>query len=248
MLVDMAVGGESLEGLRGSESERTEFQDQFKNYIEKDLAASDSSRTSIAQEGTIDWRSLFETFVEVCLVHMIGKRTWREKKFCMHISSLFTPADEALAVVLMENNAEDWRTVAKDSDRKNVSRQNRKRKYTHQKVKAGELDSGKGWAWVGIKRYNKILKKVKDLRKVKETAEMHSSVAWEKELFAKYFLQKYPDTAGGSETSLTSDGMSTVSRSVDSMFQTVEDRREYEGGALDCFESDEEEVIVPVEV
>jgi hypothetical protein len=52
--------------------------------------------------------SLFCTFVEVCLVHMIPRSEWNDQRTCRKISDMFSEADEALTMLLLENNSEDW--------------------------------------------------------------------------------------------------------------------------------------------
>ena len=172
--------------------------------------------------------SAFETFVEVCLVHMIARKVWKRDKQSTLISQRFTIADEALAMVLLENNATEWKELASipPGARQQRGTSNKKRKYTHQKSADGK-ETSKGWVREGILRYNVLAGIVeKGRRKVVGQAsggeehhhQIHISVEWEERLLVKYATQ---GRNGGDQTADDStgdgilSGVSTVSHSVE---------------------------------
>ncbi len=72
------------------------------------------------------------------------------------IKDLLTLSDESLALIILENNYEEWIDKAKG---KAIDKANRKTKYTH----GGQRNNGtrKGWSLEGRKRFNMIFKQVK---------------------------------------------------------------------------------------
>ena len=133
--------------------------------------------------------SLFGTFVEVCLVHMIPRNMWKANRLRYAISEIFSVADEGLALVLLENNAEEWKTVAESG--RNVKMNERKRKYTHQKSADGK-ETCKGWVREGILRFNSFCALVLKGREMGKEGEEdlgkqnHESVKWEERLLARF--------------------------------------------------------------
>ena len=51
---------------------------------------------------------LLHTFVSYCLIHFTTSINWRYKACSTVISDIFTESDEALCILLIENNAEDY--------------------------------------------------------------------------------------------------------------------------------------------
>ena len=49
----------------------------------------------------------FTTFVNYCLIHLTSSITWRYQAYNTNISQLFTESDEALCILIIENNCED---------------------------------------------------------------------------------------------------------------------------------------------
>ena len=58
--------------------------------------------------GNID---LFRTFINYCLVHFSTSMNWKYKAYNTLISDIFTESDEALCILLLENNAEDYTKI-----------------------------------------------------------------------------------------------------------------------------------------
>ena len=51
---------------------------------------------------------MFQTFVSYCLIHFTTSINWRYKACNTCISEIFTDSDEALCILLIENNADDY--------------------------------------------------------------------------------------------------------------------------------------------
>ena len=51
---------------------------------------------------------LLQTFVSYCLIHFTTSLYWRYNACNVVISEIFTASDEALCILLIENNAEDY--------------------------------------------------------------------------------------------------------------------------------------------
>ena len=51
---------------------------------------------------------LLHTFVSYCLIHFTTSINWRYNACSVVISEIFTDSDEALCILLIENNAEDY--------------------------------------------------------------------------------------------------------------------------------------------
>ena len=104
------------------------------NPEKKRLARERFCRLRKGEEGTED---NFETFVNLCLLPLTSVSEWRNVAFCRTISKSFTISDEAFAMLILENNIDDFdqlvtdlfeplppgqseRTVASLPDRKNT--------------------------------------------------------------------------------------------------------------------------------
>ena len=55
-----------------------------------------------------DNMSLFKTFVNLCLIHFTTSISWRYKACDSVISDIFTVTDEALCILFLKNNADDY--------------------------------------------------------------------------------------------------------------------------------------------
>ena len=51
---------------------------------------------------------LLQTFVSYCLIHFTTSLFWHYNAYNIVISEIFTESDEALCILLIENNAEDY--------------------------------------------------------------------------------------------------------------------------------------------
>ena len=94
----------------------------------------------------------FITCVNLCLVHFTTSQTWRYKFYNTYISNIFTATDEALEILLIENNVDDYQRII--SMKRKLTRKESKLKYT----KADKLnDKFRGWYKKGITRYNELV-------------------------------------------------------------------------------------------
>ena len=161
----------------------------------------------------------FRHFVEMCLVHMVTKSCWAQFKKTRKVSEIFTDADEALAILLVENNAEEWLLESEDPERyKNQSKDRKKRrKFTHKSSNDTLGDGGtgnnegtstsrrrnegkvKGWVQAGVDRYNFLLDITEEKRKENqqqnntegggEHMPSNASLAWERAL-RRYYVSR----------------------------------------------------------
>jgi hypothetical protein len=89
---------------------------------------------------------LFEVFVGFCLIHLLACLNWRWQSYSDAVSNIFTSSDEALAMLLLENNEADL--LSTFNNKAKVSRKQSKPKYT----KIGQSSNVKfqGWSRKGI--------------------------------------------------------------------------------------------------
>ena len=98
----------------------------------------------------------FKMIVSVSFPPMVSSKHWKRNKGELEVSNLLTVSDESLALIVLENNYEEWVERAMG---KAVDKQNRKTKYTH----GGQRKDGtrKGWSLEGRKRFNTIFTNIK---------------------------------------------------------------------------------------
>lgn len=84
----------------------------------------------------------FKAFVHYFLQHTISKSNWLSGRSVMKVSDLFTPVDEAFAILLMINHWKEWEHLAEGHT---VDRQNKLTMYTHcyKEKDEGEVILGK---------------------------------------------------------------------------------------------------------
>ena len=71
-----------------------------------DIAVAGDALQNLRQEpGNFE---IFETLVSFCLIHFTTSFNWRYNAYSVQISDIFTPSDEALCILLLENNAADY--------------------------------------------------------------------------------------------------------------------------------------------
>ena len=98
----------------------------------------------------------FHAFVILCLRHTLGVMSWKLKHRRMLLSDVFSISDEALALVIFENNALVWRNKA----------------YGQPDVTARYMQTAKDgnirkvWSDEGMKRFNELFGHVKQFRLV----------------------------------------------------------------------------------
>ena len=89
---------------------------------------------------------IFRTFVSNCLIHFTTSINWRYKACNSCISDIFTESDEALCILLIENNAVDYAKMYREGKR--IGRKEARPRYT--KVECVDKKF-KGWDRRGIK-------------------------------------------------------------------------------------------------
>ena len=87
---------------------------------------------------------------------MVSAKHWKMNRGKLEISGLMTVADEALALVVLENNYKEWIEKAKGNK---IDNKNRLTKYTNRGLRHN--GTRKGWSLSGLKRFNTIFKAIK---------------------------------------------------------------------------------------
>ena len=128
---------------------------------------------SLEDEGLLKMRTnmdnldLFQSFINYCLIHFTTSINWRYKACNTIVSDIFTETDEALCILLLENNAGDYKRAFDEQRR--INRKEAKPRYT--KVHSVNKKF-QGWDKKGIKRFNVIVKAVKECRELEVSKEM----------------------------------------------------------------------------
>ena len=118
-----------------------------------DIAVAGDALQNLRQEpGNFE---IFETLVSFCLIHFTTSFNWRYNAYSVVIYELFTPPDEALCILLLENNAADY--VKMHDEQRKINRKESKPKWT--KVESSDKKF-KGWDRRGIRRFNVIVKAI----------------------------------------------------------------------------------------
>jgi hypothetical protein len=105
------------------------------------LAIGDGDDDQYKNLRTHDDPKLFEVFVDFCLIHLLLSLNWRCQSYSDTVSNIFTSSDEALAMLLLENNAVDL--LLTFNNKAKVSRKESKPKYT----KIGQSSKVKFQGW-----------------------------------------------------------------------------------------------------
>ena len=155
---------------------------------------------------------MFQTFVSYCLIHFTTSINWRYKACNTCISEIFTESDEALCILLIENNADDYAKMYREQ--RKISRKEARPKYT--KVECIDKKF-KGWDKKGIRRFNMIVAAVKKNRELSTSKEM------EMQLKSKY-------------VELSGKGVETDDEESDEDVNELDDIDGYDGfaGISDC--------------
>jgi hypothetical protein len=110
---------------------------------------------------------LFETFVNMCLVHLKPVTEWRMKIYTTHISNFVTASDEAFAMLLLENRVDDYHKSlnCEDGNGAQLLELNEVQpRYT--RTESSKQDTRQiGWSRKGIGRFNDLVKRVTKIRK-----------------------------------------------------------------------------------
>ena len=116
----------------------------------------------------------FKFIVSVCFPPLVSAKHWKRNKGVVAVSDLLTLSDEALALIVLENNYEEWIDIAKGIE---IDKKNRKTKYTH----GGQRNNGtkKGWSLEGRERFNTIFTNVKVERERAESKQRENRLMTE---------------------------------------------------------------------
>ena len=129
------------------------------------LAAGDTGLIHLREDiGNLD---LLQTFINYCLFHFCTSMNWRYKAYSTLISDIFTDSDEALCMLLIENNASDYVKVMNNKTK--ISRKFAQPKYTKMDNTSKKF---KGWNRKGIQRFNVLVRAVKVSRESSCSKEM----------------------------------------------------------------------------
>ena len=160
----------------------------------KDNEEEPNSPRSVIGENEMDKEKQlfrFQCFVEYCLVHTKPKKDWKVRRANESVSQEFTCADEALAVLTLENNCKDWlmlvdgKVPAGNNGQRltdKVARKHSKSVYTTwgARKRDGQTNKTLQWTSKGIKRYNVLFDMIKEER------ERQYAVELEEELRIRY--------------------------------------------------------------
>ena len=140
--------------------------------------------------------SLFATFVNICLIHFTTSISWRYKACDSVISDIFTVTNEALCILFLENNADDYTRVYQE--KKKINRKESRPKYT----KVDNVQKKfKGWDRKAIKQFNEIVMCVKRNRDSSESKKMEEELR----LRYKQIAGRNGDCSGGDNSDDESD-------------------------------------------
>ena len=114
---------------------------------------------------------MFKICAELCFPWMVNKQTWKNNHQHVTLSNIITIADEALALVILENNFLEWIELAKGNE---IDKKSRLTKYTH----GGSNKDGtrKGWTLEGKLRFNKIFDETQVEREKRVSKQMESRI------------------------------------------------------------------------
>ena len=141
---------------------------------------------------------------------MGAKNRWKEGRSNKTVSNLFTVADEALTILVLENNAKEWLEVVEDpayerkrgdtkyTDTAFFPKQTRQGTNSKRKV-ARKAKINRGWNASGLRRYNKLYAQT---RKNREGACGMNSMQWEENLKALYYTNDMGDGLSTTEESI----------------------------------------------
>ena len=110
---------------------------------------------------------MFHTFVSYCLIHFTTSINWRYKACSVVVSEIFSESDEALCILLIENNAEDYARMHREQ--RKITRKEAKPKYTKVEIVERRF---KGWDKRGIRRFNELVAAIKKNRELNESKDM----------------------------------------------------------------------------
>ena len=106
----------------------------------------------------------FKMIVDLCYKQMVHSQHWKRNHCDLEISGILQVADEALALLVLENNYKEWIEVANG---RSVDKNERLTKYTNKGLRHN--GTKKGWSIDGMKRFNTMFNTLK-LERTKEVS------------------------------------------------------------------------------
>ena len=190
----------------------------FEEYVETDkpfaklvVRARSNLTHEVRKDGSEDeFEKMTDVFLRVCVPDIV----WRRNHLNLPLSNFITYADEAFALLSLENNVDEWvdRLVKKNE----TTKKGTLTKWTGLKGKSNGNKNKKvktrGWSTAGGRRYNKIYHAVKRLRKEQ------LSIKMERELMEKW---KREDGATVSDEEVESDSDDESDVTVKKKFKPV---------------------------
>lgn len=121
----------------------------------------------------------FKVLCEIGFAPMVSKDTWKLNCMEVKVSTLLTVADEAFALVTMENNIEEWMQL--EVHGKELVQKGALTRYTSQGT--NKDGTKKGWTLEGKKRFNELYDAVILERRTKrsDSKETYVMAEWKKE-------------------------------------------------------------------
>lgn len=136
----------------------------------------------------------FQAFAVLCLRHTVGVMTWKVKHRKCLITDVFSLSDEALALVILENNAKVWRNKAYS-----IADTDTNARYM---TKAKDGSVRKVWSNEGKKRFNDVFAQVRELRSfsLSKTNEKELMRLWNHSSRNRPVREQSTDNDGGANT------------------------------------------------
>ena len=143
--------------------------DKLERMINECLQAEDNKKTKVLREnGNIE---NYLVFLDVCLIHFVESAIWKYKCYSNTVSETFSVSDEAMAMLIFENHLDDFQKII-------ATGQKVSRKFACPKFTKSTNDSTKfhGWHISGVKRFNELVKFVKEHKASEESRQMEDDV------------------------------------------------------------------------
>ena len=117
--------------------------------------AKDSKTEFVRTDGTYQE---FKTFAELCISCVVRNDSWKLNFSRVNLNKFVTIEDECLAMLILENNAEEWIEQVENSEGNKPAKKRRLTKYTG---KGRKVDgTKKGWTLEGKRRFNVMFDQV----------------------------------------------------------------------------------------
>ena len=111
---------------------------------------------------------------ELCIASSVSHDMWRQNYSRVPISKFITVADEAITLLILENNVKEWVEQVEEKETQNPPKKRRLTRYTG---KGRKIDgTKKGWSLEGKKRYNEIFDKILEDRRSESSKSREKSM------------------------------------------------------------------------